>query len=310
MNKKFIYKLEDKNKQNKVELIVEKNTDILKEINHKKIAIIDFEAISFIMGNPKYTVQDFFKGSNNYTGAPISASLILDDGKSSKSFHFEIFSKINYNNGPTKYKKVLIPFLKEIVETIPSDYKIVVWGEQFEKIIFNYIIKKTIVDKGRKKQFSDILDLQKCFNEKINNVNSKLKFNVNFKNNKNRNPKKEERQLARMTEEYSSFSYDDFSLESSNEHFNDEIASSKRSNRSLDFIAQTIKLIIEDEHLLDMSLFSEDSHLFKKINSYFRKGRINDKFLNELKEYNNKDVEGILLIYNWIKNKLEELDNN
>lgn len=302
-----LYKFSDKDNYYNAEIIFGNHlTDLKKRINFSKIAIIDFEAISeFLNKKGPDDKKDFFVKVTPFIGIPISASLFLGDKENNEVFHFEILSKISYKKGPKIYKKELNSMLKEMIEKIPKDYKIIVWGKEFEERIFSLIIDQNKNDIIRKKQFIDVLDLQKVFSKKINTSddNPNINFNVNFSNKKNSRINKNK--IKKELEDLSSFSYDGVSLEEFNKEIN-EIPPKPpmRAHRSLDFIKTIVEMININNYELDMRSFKHDRSLFIKINNYFNNGNVKQSFLDELKKYNNEDVEGIFLILEWLKKEL------
>ena len=308
--KEFEWNLDAKNNINKISFKISGNTKLLREeINFSKVAILDFEAISSLFSK-NLTKKDFFENAKGSAGIPISASLLLSkDGNLDEIKHFEILSKTSIRNGPKLYKDKLKVMLNRLIGSIPIDYKIIVWGKEFEKEIFSYMVNQ-LGHLDREKQLTSIFDLQKIFNVKTqeaNNKNYNVSLFLNFKNKKNVVFKNEEKKLKRELDELSSFSYEDCNLKDFSAKIKNEEIPKMRGGRSLDFVSTTISLIKNKKNVFDIDLFEYDRKLFIKINSFFARGRIPENFLPKLKEYNNEDVKGIFLIFNWLSKTVEDL---
>lgn len=298
---KWENKFESKNKEHKATMVFNENIRKLKEeISFNKIAIIDFESVSKLiidnhsvdnkLINEWHKIDKLLssknkkriglitsnKPSTHLSGIPISVSLILNNNKKSDLFHFSILSEVSFKKGINFYKNRLVLMLKDIIKKIPDDYKVIVWGDKLEKGVFNFIEKEISVPSKKVDQLQNFFDLQKIFHNSTDKDDMYyVEFYANFRNAKNNKNCNNTKKLTLQS--------------------------------SLDFIKVIVDMMDKNESELNIEDFIHDRSLFEKINEEFSNEEKNVKFLEDLKKYNNGDVEGILLIFLWLNKKVNEL---
>lgn len=166
--------------------------------------------------------------------------------------------------------------LEDIIEKIPDYYKVMVWADELEKRVFNFIEKEMSVPSKKVYQLQNFFNLQKIFHNPTNKDGTYyVEFLANFRNAKNNKDCNNTKELTLQS--------------------------------LLDFIKAIVDMIEKNKFEINIEEFIHDRSLFEKINEEFSSKEKDVKFLEELKKYNNGDVEGILLIFLWLNKKVNEL---